>query len=482
MRSRLLIAFLIVIIAALGTVLLVSNYSTNVQVRGYLRRSVNANSMMFAEELNGYFHEQGSWSGVDMMFMESGESNTVMEENSSQMGGSHQGQGAGPSQGQGVGQSQGQGTGSALTAVRKNGILADKNGLVVYANEPTRIGTYLTKLERDAAIQLEEDGALIGYLLVPNAFLNLPVNFESQLIEKFQQAILTAALVSILAALLLALILTNLFVKPIRELTESAESIASGDFSQSLQIKSYPEAERLGKTLNTMAASLQSAEAKRQALTADIAHELRNPLAVQRAQLEALEDGVFPLDLNALKPIREQNALLIRLVDDLRVLALADAGKLSLNKRPTDLLALCQASLKGFEAALSAKALQVETRCESQLPLVNVDPDRIQQIFQNLLMNAQRYTTEGTGIEITLRQEGSFARIDFRDHGSGIAPEDLPYIFDRFYRSDPSRERESGGTGLGLAIARNLAEAHGGALSAENHPQGGAVFLLRLPL
>jgi len=482
MRARLLAAFLIVIIAALGTVLLVSNYSTSAQVRGYLRRSMNENSMMFAEELNSYYHERGSWSGVDSMFMESGEGNSMMGENSSQTGGQHQGQGAGQSQGQGAGQTQGQGAGSSVAVIRNTGFLADKNGKIIYANEAARIGTFLTKAERGAAIQLEKDGEPIGFLYIPNALSNLPANFESQLTQKVQQAILTAALVSILAALMLAVVLTNRFVRPIRELTDAAESVAAGDFSKRVNIKSYPEAERLGKTLNTMAASLQSAEAKRQALTADIAHELRNPLAVQRAQLEALEDGVFPLDLNALEPIREQNALLIRLVDDLRVLALSDAGKLSLNKRPTDLLALCQASLKGFEAALSAKALQVETRCESQLPLVNVDPDRIQQIFQNLLMNAQRYTTEGTGIEITLQQEGSFARIDFRDHGSGIAPEDLPYIFDRFYRSDPSRERESGGTGLGLAIARNLAEAHGGALSAENHPQGGAVFLLRLPL
>ncbi|MEL7645523.1 MAG: ATP-binding protein [Anaerolineaceae bacterium] len=474
MRARLLIAFLIVIIAALGTVLVVSNYSANTQVRGYLRMSMNGNSMMFAEELNSYYQSRGSWSGVEMMFMESGTENTMMGESSNPMGGQRQGQGAGEAQGQGVG-------GSA-TIIRANGILADENGKIIYANEPARIGTFLTKAERGAAIALEQNGALIGYLVVPNALPNLPANFESQLLQQVQQAILTAALVSILAALLLALVLTNLFVRPIRELTETAESIASGDLSERVQINSYPEAERLGKTLNTMAASLQSAEATRQALTADIAHELRNPLAVQRAQLEALEDGLFPLDLNALKPIREQNALLIRLVDDLRVLALADAGKLSLNKRLTDLRALCQTALQSFEAAFAARNLRVETHCENPLPLVNVDPDRILQIFHNLLINAQRYTKPGTAIEIVMRQEGAFARVDVRDHGDGIAPNDLPYVFDRFYRSDPSRERASGGTGLGLAIARNLAEAHGGSLSAENHPQGGAIFSLRLPV
>ncbi|HPS33418.1 MAG TPA: ATP-binding protein [Anaerolineaceae bacterium] len=499
MRTRLLIAFLIVIIAALGTVLVVSNFSANTQVRGYLRWSMNANSMVFAEELKSYYQEHGSWSGVERMFTESGGDSSMLGEGANQTGagqtqgqgagqtqgqggGQTQGQGAGQTQGQGAGQTQGQTAGGALTAVRRNGILADENGKVIYANEPARIGTYLTGLERRAATPLEQEGALIGYLFVPSALLNLPANFEAQLMEKVRQAILTAALVSILAALLLALVLTNLFVKPIRELTDNAESIAAGDFSRRVNVKSYPEAESLGKTLNTMAASLQTSEQKRQALTADIAHELRNPLAVQQAQLEALEDGVFPLDLNALKPIREQNALLSRLVDDLRVLALADAGKLSLNKRPTDLRALCQTALQGFEAAFAARDLQVETHCESALPLVNADPDRILQIFHNLLMNAQRYTRQGTKIDISIRQEGAFARVDVRDHGSGIDPEDLPHIFDRFYRSDPGRERESGGTGLGLAIARNLAEAHGGSLQAENHPQGGALFSLRLPL
>lgn len=366
--------------------------------------------------------------------------------------------------------------------VQKFGILADQNGQVLYAVDKARIGTFLTKAERGGAVLLEQGGTLNGYLLMPNALASLPTNFETQLIQKVRHAILTAALVSVLAALLLALILSNLFVEPIRKLTDTAESIAAGDLSQRVNIRSFPEAGRLGKTLNTMAASLQSAEEKRQALTADIAHELRNPLAVQQAQLEALEDGIVPLDRNALEPLREQNALLIRLVDDLRVLALADAGKLSLNKRPTDLFALCQTTLQGFEAAFSVKNLQVEMRSESPLPLLNIDPDRIQQIFHNLLLNAQRYTRQDTKIEITLRREDGFVRVNVRDHGDGIASDDLPHIFDRFYRSDPSRERESRGTGLGLAIARNLAEAHGGTLSAENHPEGGAVFSLRLPV
>lgn len=474
MRARLIIAFLIVIVAALGTVLLVSDLSTNTQVRGYLRWSMNANTMMFAEELNRYYHEHGSWAGVDTMFMESGMENNGMGNSSNQMGGQHQGQGKG--------QPQGPGAAGGMMNVQKYGILADQNGQVLYAVDKARIGTFLTEAERGGAVLLEESGTLNGYLLMLNALASLPTNFETQLIQKVRQAILTAALVSVLAALLLALILSNLFVEPIRKLTDTAESIAAGDLSQRVNIRSFPEAGRLGKTLNTMAASLQSAEEKRQALTADIAHELRNPLAVQQAQLEALEDGIVPFDRNALEPLREQNALLIRLVDDLRVLALADAGKLSLNKRPTDLFALFQTTLQGFEAAFSVKNLQVEMRSESPLPLLNIDPDRIQQIFHNLLLNAQRYTRQDTKIEITLRREDGFVRVNVRDHGDGIASDDLPHIFDRFYRSDPSRERESRGTGLGLAIARNLAEAHGGTLSAENHPEGGAVFSLRLPV
>ena len=323
---------------------------------------------------------------------------------------------------------------------------------------------------------------MVGYLLTPGSAGGLPANFESQLLAKVRNATLLAALISGAVALILAVVLANQVIKPVKALTQSAERIAQGDLTQQVDVKGPPEVVTLGQTLNSMAASLQRSEKNRRALTADIAHELRTPLAVQQANLEALEDGVYPLSQESLKPLREQNELLIRLVEDLRTLSLVDAGELELHKRSVDLLELTHLTAKSFELALAKNAITLQVRNIDELPRVNADPDRIQQILHNLLQNALRYTPAGKSIEIELQSEGKEIRLDVRDHGDGIPPEALDLIFERFYRAESSREHASGSTGLGLAIARKIAEAHGGTLTVSNHPLGGAIFTLRLPL
>jgi signal transduction histidine kinase len=239
-----------------------------------------------------------------------------------------------------------------------------------------------------------------------------------------------------------------------------------------------------------MAESLQSAEQGRRAMTADIAHELRNPLAVQRASLEALQDGIFPLTPESLDPILEQNLLLTRLVEDLRTLALADSGQLALERTPTDLASLVRRVMERFEpqAATQQVNLQLEVRSTAihPLPTVHLDPVRVEQILNNLLSNALRQLPSGGSIRLSLETAPEAAprvvRIRVLDSGAGIPPEALPHIFERFYRAGRSRSRSEGGSGLGLAIARQLAEAHGGSLEAANDPAGGAVFTLTLPL
>ncbi|MFZ3151581.1 MAG: ATP-binding protein [Anaerolineaceae bacterium] len=459
MRTRLILAFVIVILVALGTVLLVADYSTETQVHGYLRRSTIGVSGEQLSSLEEYYRANSSWEGVAALL----EEGTV-----------------GESQGQGKGQAGGQGAGGGSHAISS---LADQKGTILYAQDATQLGTTLTSDELEAAHPIEVNGEIVGYLSTPNALANLPSNFESQLIEKVSDATLTAALVSVAVALVLAVILANQVVKPVRVLTQASEKMASGDLSQRVSVKSYAEVNTLGNTLNSMAESLQVSENSRRALTADIAHELRTPLAVQKVNLEALEDGVYPLNLEALKPIREQNELLIRLVEDLRILALADSGELTLNKRSIDLMELCLSITKRFEAILAVNGITIQTFCQPNLPRVMADPDRIQQILHNLLQNAQRYAPANSVIEIHASQDkASEVLLKIRDHGPGIPPDQLEKVFERFYRVDSNRKRESGSTGLGLAIARKLAEAHGGTLTAHNHPQGGAVFSLRLPV
>jgi two-component system OmpR family sensor kinase/two-component system sensor histidine kinase BaeS len=250
----------------------------------------------------------------------------------------------------------------------------------------------------------------------------------------------------------------------------------------------------LGKAFNHMAASLEEGEQRRQSMTADIAHELRTPLAVQRANLEAMLDGVYPLTTKNLGPVLEQNQLLTRLVADLRTIALADAGELDLNILSIDLNRIVSSVVERFRPQADRQQISLGIELDAACPVLEADRDRIEQILINLLNNALHYTPEGGEIRISTscntqtagqlakQFAGQFALVEIRDSGSGIPPDALPYIFERFYRVDRSRSREEGGTGLGLAIARKLAEAHGGNLIAANIPEGGALFRLSLPL
>jgi signal transduction histidine kinase len=256
-------------------------------------------------------------------------------------------------------------------------------------------------------------------------------------------------------------------MRPINELTRAAEQLGKGDLTQRVQVHGNDEFAMLGRTFNQMAESLKNAEESRRAMTADIAHELRNPLAVQRANLEALQDGIYPLTAENLE------------------LAMADAGQLGLDLTQVDLLALTNRIVERYQPGALEQGVILTldsgtTDSENRYEIV-ADAMRVEQILGNLISNALRYSPEGGKIRIRLAETPESVRLTIYDGGPGIPDEALPYIFDRFYRADRSRSRTDGGSGLGLAIARQLTEAHGGMLTAANHPEGGAVFTLSLP-
>jgi len=241
----------------------------------------------------------------------------------------------------------------------------------------------------------------------------------------------------------------------------------------------------LGNTFNSMANSLEQSEERRRAITADIAHELRTPLAIQRANLEAIQDGVYPLTIENLSPIIEQNLLLTRLVNDLHTLALADSGKLQLEFSRINIIQIFERIVENFRPQAASKEIQMEFLLDGardSYPNMMADPYRIEQILHNLLSNALQYTPDHGKIIVRISQFNQSLRIDIQDSGSGIPKKDLPNIFKRFYRADRSRSRLRGGTGLGLAITRQLTEAHGGKISASNVPEGGAIFTINLPI
>jgi two-component system OmpR family sensor kinase/two-component system sensor histidine kinase BaeS len=467
MRWRLVGSFALVIIIALGTVALVARYTTQQEVETFLGHGGQVGLENLANSLETYYAENGGWTGAEEVTTAAGAGN------------------AGNGSGQGRGQGQGQQAGADNAAAGPNAgdhIVTDADGTVVVGPDEADLGTQLTETTLSQAIPLEVSGEVVGYLVPSGGLLDLPDDFDELLIERVNNASLLAAAISGGIAILLALVLAALILRPVRGLTKAADQLAAGDLSQRVNVRGSGELASLGRTFNQMAASLQGAEERRQSMTADIAHELRNPLAVQRAHLEALQDGVYPLTHENLAQISEQNEQLTRLVDDLRTLALADAGELSLNMRRVDLTAMCADLTARFEPQVAAKIIRMSSSCGTGLIATNGDRERLQQILDNLMHNALRYTPAGGKIQVSLQRQAQSAIFAIHNDGPAISEEALAHLFERFYRGDRARDRASGGTGLGLSIARKLAEAHGGTLIGENHPAGGVVFKLVLPV
>lgn len=451
MRLRLILSFILVALVAVISLLLIARAGAAQQVRNFMFRGGISGTEGLIVALEEYYEENETWRGAESLL-------------------------ALPGRGEG----QGRGAGSGRQRLR----LIDPQGIVIFDTTGVSSGDRIPPDELLNATPLHEDDdeEIVGYLLPENA-PNFSSADETRLLQRIDQAALSAGLIAVGLAILLGLLLAFQLLRPVRELTAAAASLAKGDLSQRVPVRGRDELTELGKTFNLMADSLQKAEHSRKAITADIAHELRNPLAVQRANLEALQDGIYPLNVENLAPIQQQNLLLTRLVEDLRTLAMADAGQLTLEKRLCDFGALVRRVAERRAPQASAKGIQIRVEKTTNLPAVEVDPDRIEQILGNLLSNAIRHTPENGTIMLATRYIPPGAlELTVQDSGPGIPEDQLERVFERFYRADRSRSRDEGGSGLGLAIARQLAEAHGGTLSAANHPAGGAVFRLQLPL
>jgi len=452
MRARLFISFLLVILLSLAGVTWFVRQSTRNEVQLFLGRGGLIGAETLVEELENWYEAMGSWEGAEALL-------------------------PGTNHGGGKPDSATRGTGSGRLASLR---LADASGKIIFdpAN-PQAAG--LAEEDLAYGIPLMSSDTIAGYLLPREGDQQENAQFEDRFMSHITSASVYAAAISGIAALALAILLAYFLVKPVNILVKAAEKIAGGDLSHRVDIRQPKELVRLGNTFNQMALSLEEADRKRKNLSADIAHELRTPLAVQRAQLEAQLDGVYPINKKNTVIVLSQNELLSRLVEDLRTLTLTDSGELELNLHPLDMGKLIGKVAGLFSAKAREKQIEMVTELEECEPVL-ADEERVQQVLNNLLQNAMRHTPEKGTIYLKLSSRDNQAVITVRDTGAGIPEDSLPYIFDRFYRAERSRSREEGGSGLGLAIARNLAEAQGGSLSASNHPGGGAVFELKLPL
>jgi two-component system, OmpR family, sensor histidine kinase BaeS len=263
------------------------------------------------------------------------------------------------------------------------------------------------------------------------------------------------------------------------ELVEATRAVEAGDYSVRVGPKrrGLRPVRQLVAGFDTMTARLETDERQRRTLLAEISHELRTPLAVVQGNLEAIIDGVYPPDPAHLAVVLDETRVLARLIDDLRTLALSEAGTLALHREPTDPELLVADVVRSFEAAAAAAGVELTAAVEGDLPIVDIDPVRIREVLANLVANALRHTPAGGRVTVAAGVETGWLRLEVRDTGRGVEPDLLPHIFDRFVTGDDSR-----GTGLGLAIARQLVVAHGGEIAAESAPGAGTTIRVRLPL
>jgi signal transduction histidine kinase len=292
-----------------------------------------------------------------------------------------------------------------------------------------------------------------------------------------------AVAASVATALALSWVVSARVVQPVRELAAAAHRIATGTHAAGVPVRGTDELAQLAEAFNEMAASLQHAEEIRRQLLADVAHELRTPLATVESYVEALADGVLAADAENWSAIRTETARLNRLVNDLQRVSRAEAHQLDLHPAPTDPGELVQAAVKAARPAFATKGVTLESDIQPNLPTVDVDRERIAEVLANLLTNALRHAAPGGTVQASAGRRDGCIEIAVADVGEGIGPEHLDRVFERFYRIDPARARASGGTGIGLTIVRAIVEAHDGTVKATSPGAGrGATFTVRLPI
>jgi len=462
---RFLFAFIFTILV-MGIGMYVASRSALARLEEGLRNDPPAYLELWAERLARYYEKEQSWDGVDAMIQTYplGEDWGPWNEEMWQM----------------------------------DIIVASGDGIVIYSPQAEQIGRVLADREKHWATPIHHEESQVGWLIFS------PFDFRSDGFRPGQSSlfanilkrfILTEATL-ILFTLIIAALLSRLISSPLTGLAKAARAIGAGDLSVRVPVKHRGEIRELEQAFNTMAEDLAHADELRRNMTADVAHELRTPLSVIRGKLEGILDGVYPATSEHLNPVLEETELLTHLVEDLRLLALAEAGQLPMEKRPLDIGDLLRDAQVNFTPQAEDRGVTLALDVPPDLPKVTADWRRIAQVLSNLLTNALRHTPQGGCVTLSASAPGDsvsnepvsngYIEVTIRDTGAGISAEDLPYIFERFWRGDKARTRgytrSGGGSGLGLAIAKHLVDMHGGAITVDSTPGKGSTFRFTLPI
>jgi signal transduction histidine kinase len=441
LRFRLVASFTLVILVTIGSVFFFINQATQDQIRQFEERVDRALAERMEAELSSYYFQQRNWRGIQP-FVE-------------QWGNLY---------GQRI-------------------ILTDANGIVVADSDAELLGElYDADSPGRPLLPPWQAGAIGTLYITPKSSSDAGFTSLQILFKAIGLFFIWGGLIAAAIALVMTFFLSRRILAPVKALTLAARRLGQGDSSQRVQFKDKSEVGELAQTFNSMASDLEHAERLRQNMVADVAHELRTPLSNVRGYLEAVRDGVIEPDADTIRSLDEEAMLLSRLVDDLQELSLAEAGELKVVCQAEDIAKLIKKTVAPWQTQMAAKEISLVIDLPDGLPPVNIDSQRISQVLHDLLENAVAHTPKGGTITVTAAQQGDWIEVSVADTGEGIPAEDLPNIFERFYRVDKSRARATGGSGLGLTIAKRLVEAHGGKIEAQSELGKGSRFSFTVPI
>jgi signal transduction histidine kinase len=447
LRFRLIVAFALVILVAVGAVYLFASQTAGGEIRRFGERIEQARFSRVGFELFRHYHQQGDWEGVQPYVEQWGSL-----------------------------------YGQRIIVTDSSGVVvADSEGELMgqqyHAETPGRPLSPPPPLPMLGTMEGESAGTL--YINPdPSASFPSPRSL-SRAIGRF---LIWGALAAVAIAVLLTFFLSRRMLAPVKALVVAARRLGQGDFSHRVEFKDRGEMGELAQAFNSMASDLERTEQLRRNMVADAAHELRTPLSNIRGYIEAIHDGLKQPDAETIGALDQDVALLTRLVDDLQELSMADAGELKLNCQPEEIASLISQTVASVRSQAEKKGISVSADLPGGLPPVDVDRNRINQALRNLLENAVAHTAEGGAVAVTAGQQGDYLEVAVDDTGEGIPAEDLPNIFERFYRVDKSRTRATGGSGLGLTIAKRLVEAHGGTIEVQSEEGKGSRFGFTVPV
>lgn len=360
--------------------------------------------------------------------------------------------------------------------------LASDDGLVIFSGLQHEAGQQLPENVLKRAMPIEVSDETVGWVLFSEpegGNLAQPESPESDFLNALNQAVIFGALGAVVVALILGILLARTISRPVRAVTDATKMVASGDLGYQVPVATRDELGELASSFNQMSADLARVTEQRRQMTADIAHDLRTPLSVILGYLESLSLGKLEPSTEAFDIMYAKGQHLQHLIDDLRTLALADSGELTLTQRPIEPRLLLEHTALSHMIQAQDRAVTIRVEAEDSLPKIEVDSERMSQVLGNLVANALRHTPKGGEIILSAESLRGAVLLKVSDTGPGIEPHDLPYIFDRFYRSEASRP-QNGESGLGLAIARSIVEAHGGSLTVESALGTGTTFTITL--